>query len=312
MSNPIRFGQEFAGKIANPRDVLVFHRAKKSAARRVVADEPELAGLDGDEEGEGLDKLAAGRVRVHSLVQEYLRAQEMQLLGEVGMSDAIQVFVEKDDIHAISKHVENTLRALMKGVQANGEVPEENLDDVLERVREERERRYVEEQRSGKTGGAKGKAKARAEVDDDDAESVDSMAMEVDEPGSDFGSDAGHAPSGKKGTTSRGKKAAPQTATRKKASGSGRRKNTADSDEDEIEGDEDEVEVPKPTRRTNRPAAPSDQKARKRAPAQASARAKQTTLNFVPTGNTAVRTSTRAAAGRARGRLADTVDVDSD
>ncbi len=39
MSNPIRFGQDFVGKIANPRDVLVFHRAKKSAARRVVADE---------------------------------------------------------------------------------------------------------------------------------------------------------------------------------------------------------------------------------------------------------------------------------
>lgn len=105
MSNPIRFGQDFVGKIANPRDVLVFHRAKKSATRRVVADEPELAGLDGDEEGDGIDKLAAGQVRVHSLVQEYLRAQKMQLLGEVGMSDAIQVFVEKDDIHAISKYV---------------------------------------------------------------------------------------------------------------------------------------------------------------------------------------------------------------
>jgi len=147
MSNPIRFGQEFAGKIANPRDVLVFHRAKKSATRRVVADEPELAGFDG-EDGDGLDKLAAGRVRVHSLVQEYLRVQEMQVLGEAGMSDAIQIFVEKDDIHAISKyvlavpllvvlkltecrHVENTLRGAMKGVQASGEVPEENLDDVV-------------------------------------------------------------------------------------------------------------------------------------------------------------------------------------
>ena len=146
MSNPIRFGQEFTGKIANPRDVLVFHRAKKSATRRVVADEPELGGLDGEEDG--LDKLAAGRVRVHSLVQEYLRVQEMQLLGEAAMSDAIQIFVEKDDIHAISKyvlavplldvlrlieyrHVENTLRAFTKDVQASGEVPEENLDDVV-------------------------------------------------------------------------------------------------------------------------------------------------------------------------------------
>ena len=105
MSNPIRFGQEFVGKIANPRDVLVFHRAKKSASRRVVADEPELAGLGGDDEGDGVDKMAAGQVRVHALVQEYLHAQQMQLLGEAAMSDAIQVFVEKDDIHAISKYV---------------------------------------------------------------------------------------------------------------------------------------------------------------------------------------------------------------
>lgn len=29
------------------------------------------------------------------------------------------------------RHVENTLRGLMKGVQASGEVPEENLDDVV-------------------------------------------------------------------------------------------------------------------------------------------------------------------------------------
>jgi hypothetical protein len=61
----------------------------------------------------------------------------------------------------------------MKSVQASGEVPEENLDDVvsetcltrcvvaypeyyqLERVREERQRQYVEEQRSGKMGGVK-------------------------------------------------------------------------------------------------------------------------------------------------------------
>jgi double-strand break repair protein MRE11 len=151
MSNPIRFGQEFTGKIANPRDVLVFHRAKKSATRRIVADEPELAGAEGEEDGDGVDRLAAGRVRVHSLVQEYLRVQEMQLLAEAGMSDAIQIFVEKDDIHAISKyvlaaplldvlrliecrHVENTLQAFIKGVQANGEVPEENLDDVVRKL----------------------------------------------------------------------------------------------------------------------------------------------------------------------------------
>lgn len=309
MSNPVRFGQEFAGKIANPRDVLVFHRAKKSAARRVVADEPELAGFDGDEEGDGLEKLAAGRVRVHSLVQEYLRAQEMQLLGEAGMSDAIQIFVEKDDPHAINKHVESTLRALMKGVQASGEVPEESLDDVLERVREEREKQYVEEQRSGKTGGAKGGSKARAGADEGDAESVDSM--EVDESDSDFGSDSAHPRLAKKGATARGKKAVDPTVAKKKASAS-RRKDASDDDDEEM----DEEEAPKTTRRVNRSAASSNQKAGKKAsaskPTQTSTKARQTTLNFAPPGTTAGRTSTRAAAGRARGKLTNVIEVDSE
>jgi len=99
MSNPIRFGQEFQGRIANPRDVLVFHRAKKSANRnaKVSIDQPELS-ID-DPELSISEKLA--KVRVQTLVQEYLAAQELQLLGEMGMSDAIQVFVEKDDPHAI-------------------------------------------------------------------------------------------------------------------------------------------------------------------------------------------------------------------
>jgi len=41
---------------------------------------------------------------VGTLVKEYLAAQELQLLGESGMSDAIQMFVDKDDIHAISTY----------------------------------------------------------------------------------------------------------------------------------------------------------------------------------------------------------------
>lgn len=101
MSNPIRFGQEFQGRLANPRDVLVFHRAKKSAARskgKVDADQPELS-ID-DPNLTISEKLA--KVRVQHLVREYLSAQELQLLGESGMSDAIQTFVDKDDPHSIA------------------------------------------------------------------------------------------------------------------------------------------------------------------------------------------------------------------
>lgn len=101
MSNPVRFGQEFQGKVANPKDLLTFYRAKRAAKRgaKVTIDEPELSIDDPDLTAhEKLEK-----VRVASLVKEYLGAQELQLLDETGMTDAISLFVEKDDIHAITK-----------------------------------------------------------------------------------------------------------------------------------------------------------------------------------------------------------------
>lgn len=106
-TNPIRFGQEFQGRVANPRDLLVYHRAKKTATRgaKVAIDQPELS-IDNPDLSVS-EKLA--KVRVGTLVKEYLAAQELQLLGEGGMSDAIQLFVEKDDIHAIDKYVLTSL-----------------------------------------------------------------------------------------------------------------------------------------------------------------------------------------------------------
>ena len=50
------------------------------------------------------------RVRVQTLVKEFLSAQEVQLLGENGMADAIELFVDKDDTHSIEKSVISSLR----------------------------------------------------------------------------------------------------------------------------------------------------------------------------------------------------------
>lgn len=102
MSNPIRFGQEFQGRLANPRELLFFHRSRKTTKKKGnEADKPELS-IDNPEFSTS-EKLA--KIRVQTLVQEYLAAQELQLLGETGMSDAIQTFVEKDDPHAIQGYV---------------------------------------------------------------------------------------------------------------------------------------------------------------------------------------------------------------
>ncbi|KAF8895902.1 Mre11 DNA-binding presumed domain-containing protein [Gymnopilus junonius] len=265
-SNPIRFGQEFQGRIANPRDLLTFHRSKRSAA----ASSNSKSGLDVDQPELSIDdptlsvseKLA--RVRVGTLVREYLAAQELQLLGEGGMSDAIQMFVEKDDTHAIQAHVTKALKVLMKNVQPTEdiEVDEGDLDDMVP------------------------KAKAKSKSKESDNESVDSIMMDVD---MDVDEDeealppppkrraaaaakakpaAAKAPAKK---TTAAKKAPAKTAAKKSAAKGKGKKVESDSDEvielddddddnnnneeDDDEDEEPEPEpAPKPTKRTNRAA----------------------------------------------------------
>lgn len=33
MTNPVRFGQDFIGRVANPRDILQYYRKKKPAEK---------------------------------------------------------------------------------------------------------------------------------------------------------------------------------------------------------------------------------------------------------------------------------------
>lgn len=309
MSNPIRFGQEFQGRIANPRDVLVFHRAKRTTrSSKVTIDQPELS-ID-DPDLSISEKLS--KVRMQTLVKEYLAAQELQLLGEAGMSDAIQMFVEKDDSHAIQTHVTAALRSLMKGVQANGEVDEGDLDNVLVKVREQHETEYAERNRTGKT--AKGKGKAREEESDN--ASVDSMLMEVDGGGSDADFDNDEDLDAPRPTKKAGpKRAAATKAPAKKAPAKGRGKKVVESegeeviDLDSIEDVDEEEPVPKPTKRTNRGAVLSQPAKKPPAKRGATSKAKdssQSTLAFAQSG----RASTRAAASRARGKMASAIDSD--
>ncbi|KAF8635556.1 hypothetical protein AX15_000209 [Amanita polypyramis BW_CC] len=225
-SNPVRFGQDFQGRIANPREVLVFHRSRKTANRsaKVVIDQPELS-ID-DPELTVSEKLA--KVRVETLVKEYLAAQELQLLGENGMSDAIQMFVDKDDTHAIETHVTKALSALMKDVRGKtveGDVDEDSLHDMLVQAKEQHERAYAEKAQAKE---ARGKGKAKDRDDEAAGQSDDSMMMDIDAAGagSDFEVAESDEPPPPKIAT-RGRKTATRATTRapaKKAPAKGRGK----------------------------------------------------------------------------------------
>ncbi|KAL0579922.1 meiotic recombination [Marasmius crinis-equi] len=320
--NPIRFGQEFQGRIANPRDVLVFHRAKRAAKRnaKVEMNEPELSIDDPDLTiSEKLEK-----VRVGTLVKEYMGAQELQLLGGLGMSDAIQMFVEKDDIHAIQSHVKDTVNSMVGGVQEQGkevEIDENNIDELASLIFEGPARSFLTPRgdRQARLENNMRKTKAK----DSDAESVDSMMMDVDTGGagggSDFDQDSDEAPPPKKAPARKApaKKAPAKTSAKapaKKAPAKKKGKKAASDDDDDEEvieipddDEEEEEEEPKPKKRTNRAAVLGSQPAAKKAPAKkkAAAAPKQSQLTFAPVGR-----SSRAAATKARGKMV--VDDDDD
>ncbi|KAJ7151408.1 Mre11 DNA-binding presumed domain-containing protein [Mycena crocata] len=304
MSNPIRFGQEFQGRLANPRDVLVFHRAKKSAARgKVSADAP--AGNEDDEDDADADLTSAeklARVRVSTLVKKYLEAQELQLLGEMEMSDAIAMFVEKDDTHAIGTYVTKAFKKLTKSAHPTGgdeEIGEEELEVMLAKAKAEQDKEYADKMKENQAARAKTKGKGKAAA----VESDDSMM--VDEPvggaGSDFDEDSEPAPVKKKtAATAKAKKApAKAKAPPKKAPAKRGKKPVSDSDDDEVIEIDDDDDSDEP------PAKPAKKTAAKKAPAKKKA-ATQSQITFAP----ATGRSSRAAATKARGKMV--VDDDSD
>ncbi|SPO32810.1 related to MRE11 - DNA repair and meiotic recombination protein [Ustilago trichophora] len=155
ISNPQRFGQEFAGKVANPKEVLQFTKRKSLRSGRRDQDDANgpSAYVDVEEEGllpvERLEKVDVGR-----LVQEYLQAQNLDILNPEGLEGAVLNFVEKDDRDAIDSFVTKMLKNTVKGLVTID--PEESrIDGELERLRQQQmeQRQAMELEMEGGGGG---------------------------------------------------------------------------------------------------------------------------------------------------------------
>ncbi|KAG8993945.1 meiotic recombination [Tulasnella sp. JGI-2019a] len=258
MSNPIRFGQEFQGRVANPKELLVFQRAKKQSKRAVQADLPALS-ID-DPELSVQQKLE--RVRVAQLVEEYLGAQELQLLGEHGMSDAVQVFVDKEDSTAIKTYFQKSLSMILTDVAVQ-EVEEGDVQDALVAAKDAADKEF--KTKADKRAKAKEKAKEKAKAEEDAME-VDSMDEDEDntpaparKASSNLLSDDDEdeeEPAPKKKAPAKAKKAAPvKAAPKKKAPAKSKKLFASGSEAEDVdEIDDDEEEAPKPVKKTGRAA----------------------------------------------------------
>ncbi|SPC66381.1 related to MRE11 - DNA repair and meiotic recombination protein [Ustilago sp. UG-2017b] len=169
ISNPQRFGQEFAGKVANPKEVLQFTKQKalRSGRRDQNDDNAPSAYVDVEEQGLlPVERLA--NVDVGKLVQEYLQAQNLDILNPDGLEGAVLNFVEKDDRDAIDSFVTKMLKNMVKGL-VTIDPEESSIDGELERLRQQQQQQQrreieVEIERNGRPGGG---TRQGADVSDD-------------------------------------------------------------------------------------------------------------------------------------------------
>ncbi|KAJ3005189.1 Double-strand break repair protein mre11a [Thoreauomyces humboldtii] len=101
--NPQRFGQAFVQRVANPKDILQFHRKRAGGAGAGSKKKGDLANIDAFIP-EKLEDF-----RVEDLVTEYLNAQNLDILPENELGEAVRLFVEKEDREAIKDFLADSL-----------------------------------------------------------------------------------------------------------------------------------------------------------------------------------------------------------
>lgn len=126
--NPQRFGQKFVGKVANPNDILLFHKSSKKRAGNGMDIDDDMAQEDelGMEEEAQAEGLLEDQRRIDRLVREHLSASEgLQLLTSNDLSAALDDFVNRDEKTAIAKLCSTRLKDVQTSVNAEAQ----NADD---------------------------------------------------------------------------------------------------------------------------------------------------------------------------------------
>ncbi|CAK4031429.1 Double-strand break repair mus-23 [Lecanosticta acicola] len=121
--NPQRFSGRFADRVANPVDVVQFHR--KRNATRATKNQPDLP----DEEV--IAQITIDSVKVDELVKEFLTAQSLTILPQNRFSDAVNQYVEKDDRHAMEEFLSDSLKLQRDSLLHTGDGDRDQEDDDL-------------------------------------------------------------------------------------------------------------------------------------------------------------------------------------
>eukprot|EP00931_Biecheleriopsis_adriatica_P068125 TRINITY_DN42154_c0_g1_i1.p1 TRINITY_DN42154_c0_g1~~TRINITY_DN42154_c0_g1_i1.p1 ORF type:complete len:742 (-),score=142.44 TRINITY_DN42154_c0_g1_i1:75-2300(-) len=164
------FGQQFSGRIANPDEVLLFHRRSGGAGGAVASRKVQGIGdiLEIEEGPVGSDDGS----KIQDIIYKYIDGeQNLQILSEPDLNDAVQSFVHRAEPCAIEKFVkqavESTNEAVLKESRAVGE--EEIRVQIQDRAESLRQARLTAAAQNGDlpAGSLRGAeaAQAKPEVD---------------------------------------------------------------------------------------------------------------------------------------------------
>ncbi|KAJ3021245.1 UNVERIFIED_CONTAM: Double-strand break repair protein mre11a [Siphonaria sp. JEL0065] len=227
--NPQRFGQRFVDRVANVKDILHFHRKRQSTGTGDKKSKDNKTGFDMPLNiPEKLDKF-----QVQDLVDEFLAAQNLEILPENGIGEAVRLFVEKEDKEAISDFVADSLKRTQLSLsKATADVIFDEVN-LMKQITKEKEEACaeitVERTKVFETGKSK---RSTAKRDDDDSEVEDNSDALMDEPeppARKRGAAAKKPAAAKPAPKKRGAAAAPA----KRASTGSKRKKPVDSDDDD-------------------------------------------------------------------------------
>eukprot|EP00947_MAST-08B_sp_MAST-8B-sp1_P000686 g686.t1 len=179
--NNQKFGAQFVGKVANPQDILLFHKRRGAAGGGGGARRSKGAGAASSADAAADSVFAAMRnednkLDMTELVTQHLdeTSSRLMVLPEDGLGLAVQAFVHKQQGSAINEFVENTLEDVQGLLRKeNGTGAKEDIESSLAARRGEQERRAKKKraQRTAqrrKDGAGGGRRTAGGSDDDDD------------------------------------------------------------------------------------------------------------------------------------------------
>jgi len=130
--NPSRFGQAFVGRVANPKDILNFHRAKKTKNIISTAKTPEEQKAEEDAlfsravRPESLDT-----TKIEDLILSFLGPNgTIEILPENAFTNALASFVEKEEKTAISEFIKKVVSTTQKYLESQDPSKTKTLDDI--------------------------------------------------------------------------------------------------------------------------------------------------------------------------------------